>query len=950
MKSFEKPISFAVRSVCAIFGAMFLISVAEATEIKVFSSYLTDASYEWQSKDEKASIPNFLNENNVDFGYFCGPKAVNYFPITTDENYSVDNKQIVQAYGGIHVFAWRTEKYDMVKRYDPVLVGSNGKMDACVFTSKENGAQFAIVAPTDNPIKKFDALNSFVEGIKTDYPGVMVFVGTTWAWAKPHPDVANYLTDTMGYVGSEVEDTCGGVFAPFESGLTIDQTSVKIGTLAKEPAALAVVKFPNKYLAKFMSYDGTVISSSRVVEHSSVNPPDPPVRTGYEFIGWMVDSVVVDESFFEDVTADFEAIAQYKEVGTDRLVTFLDWNGTTLSEVKVVKGEKVSPPADPVRQYYSFAGWVCDGVPYDFDTPVVENLVLTATYKLAITSVDIESAEDFVAALSADYPLEVVFRLVADLDFTDVTYTPVDFFRTLDGNGHSITGLPVNSGGLFATLYGTVHDLTLANISSSQNLEGDCAILAKIANGAIVYNCTISNANCAHGRINGQYGGFFVRTDANAAGQGTVVSNCVIRNSKFLISLDRDSQFVGGFVAQASNTSFVDCRFESDDSASTSVGGQSAIAGGIVGKTGSNVMLRRCFASGRIEASHYTSYEYCGVAGIVGSVSGHTFIESCTNEANIVAISGNGAAGIVGRGYGNGTKLTIRDVSNSGNVVVQGAYSANKGSGAGGIVGGAYVGMVVSVSDAVNHGAVESTDRAGGIVGCADAGGNTSIKLTVSNSFNYASVAAEEVAGGVVGRLFGSYVSALRNVGNAGDVSCATNATGGLVGLVNVYGNTDGLPIDGGLQVGKVSTVSGVASLGIGVLEKSAWSASKYDFKSVILAGSAVASGDGKVSSLCGGYIAIGEDKDRVFSFVVDDNCRIAGEYDVAYYDKDGQPQTLEITPMTAAQLTTRKGAVKWLNDNADEKGFMRWVRGRNCPELAAFGEEYVSGLMLHVR
>ena len=60
-------------------------------------------------------------------------------------------------------------------------------------------------------------------------------------------------------------------------------------------------------------------------------------------------------------------------------VTFVDWNGTILDTQTVPYGHDATPPADPSRANYVFAGW---------DTPftqVIENLTITAVYHQLFT-------------------------------------------------------------------------------------------------------------------------------------------------------------------------------------------------------------------------------------------------------------------------------------------------------------------------------------------------------------------------------------------------------------------------------------------------------------------------------------------------------------------------------------------------------------------------------------
>lgn len=56
-------------------------------------------------------------------------------------------------------------------------------------------------------------------------------------------------------------------------------------------------------------------------------------------------------------------------------VTFVDWDGTILQQTTTRPGMMVTPPADPVREGYTFKGW--DSQEYNW---VVSDLTITATY------------------------------------------------------------------------------------------------------------------------------------------------------------------------------------------------------------------------------------------------------------------------------------------------------------------------------------------------------------------------------------------------------------------------------------------------------------------------------------------------------------------------------------------------------------------------------------------
>lgn len=87
-------------------------------------------------------------------------------------------------------------------------------------------------------------------------------------------------------------------------------------------------------------------------------------------------------------TADSEANTEFtynKESGkwgvwVNRTVTFKDGDKTISTET-VVNGNKVKKPEDPVKEGYEFLCWMNGEEEYDFETPVTEDLTLTASWK-----------------------------------------------------------------------------------------------------------------------------------------------------------------------------------------------------------------------------------------------------------------------------------------------------------------------------------------------------------------------------------------------------------------------------------------------------------------------------------------------------------------------------------------------------------------------------------------
>lgn len=121
----------------------------------------------------------------------------------------------------------------------------------------------------------------------------------------------------------------------------------------------------------FVDYDGTVLKLQQVPHGEAATPPDDPVREGYTFNGW--------SKTFDNVTDDMTIMAYY--TAKTYLVTFLNWNGTTLKTQTVRHGEGATAPSNPTRTGYIFTGW-----DKTFSN-ITETLTVTAQFEAAIYTV-----------------------------------------------------------------------------------------------------------------------------------------------------------------------------------------------------------------------------------------------------------------------------------------------------------------------------------------------------------------------------------------------------------------------------------------------------------------------------------------------------------------------------------------------------------------------------------
>lgn len=115
----------------------------------------------------------------------------------------------------------------------------------------------------------------------------------------------------------------------------------------------------------FVDHDGTVLATRKTYAGLGVEAPADPLREDHVFAGW--DKDVTKITADTTVTATYDAAPSYT-------VMFVDHDGTILKSETVISGKDATPPADPTRADYKFAGWEGSY------TAVTENVEIKATY------------------------------------------------------------------------------------------------------------------------------------------------------------------------------------------------------------------------------------------------------------------------------------------------------------------------------------------------------------------------------------------------------------------------------------------------------------------------------------------------------------------------------------------------------------------------------------------
>ncbi|MDR2712583.1 MAG: InlB B-repeat-containing protein [Clostridiales bacterium] len=144
------------------------------------------------------------------------------------------------------------------------------------------------------------------------------------------------------------------------------------------------------YTVTFDSNGGSAVESQTVDHGSKVIKPVDPSKTGYGFLNWYSDEdCTVLYDFDTPVTSNFTLFAKWALI---YLVLFDADGGDPVPDTQlVISGGKASEPPLMNRTGYTFAGWYAEGTLknlYDFDTPVISNIVIYAKWQSSLVGAD----------------------------------------------------------------------------------------------------------------------------------------------------------------------------------------------------------------------------------------------------------------------------------------------------------------------------------------------------------------------------------------------------------------------------------------------------------------------------------------------------------------------------------------------------------------------------------
>ncbi|WP_313232185.1 InlB B-repeat-containing protein [Tissierella praeacuta] len=142
-----------------------------------------------------------------------------------------------------------------------------------------------------------------------------------------------------------------------------------------------------KCTISFNTSGGNDMSSIKVEEGQKLTKLDDPIREGYKFISWYEDSNLTKEFSFETpITRDITLYAKWEKGDPikEYAVIFNTNGGSSIHSKKVTAEEKITRPADPIKEGHKFIGWYEDPEltrVFNFNTPITQDITLYAKWE-----------------------------------------------------------------------------------------------------------------------------------------------------------------------------------------------------------------------------------------------------------------------------------------------------------------------------------------------------------------------------------------------------------------------------------------------------------------------------------------------------------------------------------------------------------------------------------------
>lgn len=205
-----------------------------------------------------------------------------------------------------------------------------------------------------------------------------------------------------------------------------------------------------------------------VIDGTIIGAPEAQTVEGYDFLGWFNEGV--EFNFTAPITESLVLVADWEL--NEYTITFNSNGGSLIDEQLVEYEGTVTKPNDPTRTGHAFIEWQLDGIAFDFDTPITENIELLANWEINIYTITFDSNEgSIVDPIIQDFDTPINKPNDPSLEGYTFNGWFVDEALTEE---YTFTTMPANNLTLYANW--DINEYTITFNSNGGNEQADLAL------------------------------------------------------------------------------------------------------------------------------------------------------------------------------------------------------------------------------------------------------------------------------------------------------------------------------------------------------------------------------------------------------------------------------------------------------------------------------------------
>ena len=149
------------------------------------------------------------------------------------------------------------------------------------------------------------------------------------------------------------------------------------GLLLVAVAAITLAACTLLVQVTFDADNGTEAVVVEVNKGEMVDEPTDPIKSGYTFDGWYLDSALYD--FSSPVEESITLVAHWTAIETFT-VTFDTVGAEAIPDQTIESGGVASEPSAPEKEYFNFNGWLLNDEAFSFSTSITSDMTLKASF------------------------------------------------------------------------------------------------------------------------------------------------------------------------------------------------------------------------------------------------------------------------------------------------------------------------------------------------------------------------------------------------------------------------------------------------------------------------------------------------------------------------------------------------------------------------------------------